>query len=101
MEQGRGCPYTFHNPNPLVLAGDLDFPLPEGATVSGYGLDVGGRPADLVAVTMQNPQMNQQQFVAYNFFLTGANVWIQVMGPAQAQVQQAANLVLQGMQTRQ
>ncbi|MBI5521823.1 MAG: hypothetical protein HY910_04270 [Desulfarculus sp.] len=66
-------------------------------------INVGGRQAELVAVTMQNPQMNQQQFVAYNFFLSGVNVWIQVMGPAQAQaqVQQAANLVLQGMQTRQ
>ncbi|MBI4797486.1 MAG: hypothetical protein HY794_01855 [Desulfarculus sp.] len=66
-------------------------------------ITVGGRPAELVAVSMQNPQMNQQQFVAYNFFLSGVNVWIQVMGPAQsqAQVQQAANLVLQGMQTRQ
>ncbi|MBI4797372.1 MAG: hypothetical protein HY794_01255, partial [Desulfarculus sp.] len=41
---------TFHNPNPLVLAGDLDFPLPEGATVSGYGLDVGGRLVDGVVV---------------------------------------------------
>ncbi|MBI5521879.1 MAG: DUF2135 domain-containing protein [Desulfarculus sp.] len=41
---------TFHNPNPLVLAGDLDFPLPEGATVSGYALDVGGRLVDGVVV---------------------------------------------------
>lgn len=64
-------------------------------------ITVGGRPADLVAVSMNNPQTNQQ-LVAYNFFLSGVNVWIQVMGPAQAQsqVQQAANLVLQGMQTK-
>jgi tetratricopeptide (TPR) repeat protein len=41
---------TFHNPNPLVLAGDLDFPLPQGATVSGYALDVGGRLVDGVVV---------------------------------------------------
>jgi hypothetical protein len=64
-------------------------------------ITVNGKPAELVAVTMQNPQANQQ-FLAYNIFLTSVNVWIQVMGPAQAQaqVQQAANLVLQGMQTR-
>ena len=64
-------------------------------------ISVNGRQAELVAVTMQNPQANQQ-FLAYNFFLTTANVWVQVMGPAQAQakVQQAANLILQGLQTR-
>ncbi len=64
-------------------------------------INVNGRPADMVAVAMHNPQ-NNQQFVAYNVFLTGASVWVQVMGPAQAQaqVQQAANMVLQGLHTR-
>jgi hypothetical protein len=33
----------FHNPNGRVLEGDLEFPLPDGATVSGFALDVGGQ----------------------------------------------------------
>ena len=37
---------TFFNPNGRVLAGELEFPLPEGAAVSGYGLDIGGRMVD-------------------------------------------------------
>src|SRR6185369_4151227 len=31
---------TFHNPNSRALEGELVFPLPEGATVSGYALDI-------------------------------------------------------------
>ena len=38
---------TFHNPNDRVLAGDLHFPLPDGATVSGYALDIEGRMVDV------------------------------------------------------
>ncbi len=41
---------TFFNPNNRVLAGDLYFPLPEGATVSGYALDIGGVMVDGVVV---------------------------------------------------
>ena len=41
---------TFYNPNDRVLAGDLNFPLPEGATVSGYALDVDGVMVDGVVV---------------------------------------------------
>ncbi len=37
---------TFYNPHDRVLAGDLYFPLPEGATISGYALDVGGVMVD-------------------------------------------------------
>ncbi len=37
---------TFYNPNSRQLAGDLYFPLPEGATVSGYALDISGRMVD-------------------------------------------------------
>ena len=39
--------------SPVVLVnmeGDLYFPLPEGATVSGYALDIEGRMIDGVAV---------------------------------------------------
>jgi len=33
---------TFSNPTARPMEGDLYFPLPEGATISGYALDVGG-----------------------------------------------------------
>jgi Ca-activated chloride channel family protein len=33
---------TFYNPHPRVLEGQLLFPLPEGSTVCGYGLDIQG-----------------------------------------------------------
>ena len=41
---------TFRNELPRVLEGELVFPLPDGATVSGYALDVGGEMVDGVVV---------------------------------------------------
>jgi Ca-activated chloride channel homolog len=41
---------TFSNPTGRNLAGDLYFPLPEGATLSGYALDVNGVMVDGVVV---------------------------------------------------
>lgn len=41
---------TFFNPVPRVMEGDLYFPLPEGATISGYALDIEGKMVDGVAV---------------------------------------------------
>lgn len=41
---------TFRNDTDRVLEGELVFPLPEGATVSGYGLDVNGEMVDGVPV---------------------------------------------------
>ncbi len=41
---------TFSNPRDRQLSGDLYFPLPEGATVSGYALDINGVMVDGVAV---------------------------------------------------
>lgn len=41
---------TFANPTGRNLAGDLYFPLPEGATVSGYALDINGVMVDGVVV---------------------------------------------------
>jgi hypothetical protein len=41
---------TFHNPNGRVLEGALEFPLPDGAAVTGFALDVDGRLADGVVV---------------------------------------------------
>ena len=41
---------TLHNPNGRVLEGELNFPLPTGATVAGYALDVNGKMVDGVIV---------------------------------------------------
>ena len=41
---------SFYNPNSRVMEGDLYFPLPQGSTVSGYALDVGGVMVDRVVV---------------------------------------------------
>jgi Ca-activated chloride channel family protein len=41
---------TFYNPGTRAVAGDLYFPLPEGATVSGYALDIKGVMIDGVTV---------------------------------------------------
>jgi hypothetical protein len=41
---------TFSNPHDRQLAGNLYFPLPEGATVSGYALDINGAMVDGVVV---------------------------------------------------
>ena len=41
---------TFHNPHNRILEGELYFPLPQGATVSGYALDIKGKMIDGVAV---------------------------------------------------
>ncbi|MDP6855515.1 MAG: VIT domain-containing protein [Arenicellales bacterium] len=41
---------VFRNPHNRVLEGELVFPLPHGATVSGYGLDVGGQLVEGVVV---------------------------------------------------
>jgi len=41
-EQLAYCTFhlTFYNPHKKQLEGELDFPLPDGATISGFGLDV-------------------------------------------------------------
>ncbi|MBN1908832.1 MAG: DUF2135 domain-containing protein [Pirellulales bacterium] len=41
---------TFSNPMGRVMEGELYFPLPEGATVSGYALDIAGKMIDGVVV---------------------------------------------------
>ena len=48
---------TFFNPNLRVLEGDLEFPLPDGATVSGYALDFGGVLVDGVVVTKEKARV--------------------------------------------
>ena len=44
---------TFANPEPRDTEGDLYFPLPEGATVSGYALDIQGKMVEGVIVERQ------------------------------------------------
>jgi len=44
---------SFENEGDQTLEGELVFPLPEGATVSGYGLDVNGELVDAVVVEAQ------------------------------------------------
>ncbi|MET6995942.1 VIT domain-containing protein [Chitinophaga defluvii] len=41
---------TFHNASHRVLEGELTFPLPEGASVSRYALDINGRLREAVPV---------------------------------------------------
>lgn len=41
---------TFRNNTARILEGELAFPLPEGAVLSGYALDVDGEMADAVPV---------------------------------------------------
>ncbi|HNV71669.1 MAG TPA: VIT domain-containing protein [Candidatus Ozemobacteraceae bacterium] len=48
---------AFHNPGSRNLAGDLVFPLPEGAAVSGYALDVNGVLVDGVAVEKEKARV--------------------------------------------
>lgn len=44
---------TFRNPNRRVLEGTLTFPLPDGAVVCGYAIDVDGALVDGVVVAKQ------------------------------------------------
>jgi Ca-activated chloride channel family protein len=44
---------TFKNPHNRVLEGEFSFPLPEGATISGYALDINGLMVDGVVVEQE------------------------------------------------
>ena len=44
---------VFYNPNARPLEGSLTFPMPEGAVVCGYALDVEGRMVDGVVVAKE------------------------------------------------
>ena len=48
---------TFANTENRVLGGELVFPLPEGATVTGYGLEINGVMVDGVAVEKQQARV--------------------------------------------
>ena len=48
---------VFLNPNPRLLEGDLVFPLPDGAAVCGYALDVNGVLVDGVVVKKEKARV--------------------------------------------
>ena len=54
---------TFANDQGRQLEGDLYFPLPEGATVCGYALDVNGKMVDGVVVDKEHGQRAYETIV--------------------------------------
>ena len=54
---------TFYNPHNRQLAGDLYFPLPEGAAVNGYALDIKGVMVDGVIVEKQKGRVVFEKIV--------------------------------------
>ena len=48
---------SFYNPNQRQLEGELVFPLPDGAAVSGYALDVNGQLVDGVIVKKEKARV--------------------------------------------
>ena len=53
----------FRNPHNRQLAGDLYFPLPEGATISGYALDINGVMVDGVVVEKEKGRVVFEKIV--------------------------------------
>ncbi|MGI6496976.1 MAG: VIT domain-containing protein [Kiritimatiellia bacterium] len=49
--------FTFRNPNRRILEGELEFPLPDGATVSGYAIDINGAMTDGVVVKKEKARV--------------------------------------------
>ncbi len=49
--------FVFRNPNGRVMEGELEFPLPDGASVSGYAIDVGGAMVDGVVVMKEKARV--------------------------------------------
>jgi hypothetical protein len=57
LESETTTTMTFRNPNPRQLAGELEFPLPDDAAVTGYALDVAGRMVDGVVVSKEKARV--------------------------------------------
>ncbi len=57
---------TFYNPGDLETEGELNFPLPEGATVSGYALDIGGVMVDGAVVEKHKGREVYEKIVREN-----------------------------------
>jgi Ca-activated chloride channel homolog len=56
---------TFANPSARPMEGDLYFPLPEGATISGYALDINGVMIDGVAVEKHEARRIYEEVVRH------------------------------------
>ena len=54
---------TFFNPNNRILEGELYFPLPTDATVSGYALDINGQLVDGVIVEKEKARVVFEELV--------------------------------------
>jgi len=54
---------TFYNSNNRELEGELNFPLPQGSTVSGYALDIKGVLVDGVAVEKKKARVVFEKIV--------------------------------------
>ena len=52
---------TFRNESARVLEGELMIPLPEGATISGFGLDVNGTLVDGVPVEKEKARVTYEK----------------------------------------
>lgn len=48
---------TFFNPNHRRLEGELQFPLPDGAVITGYALDIGGQMIEGVVVKKEKARV--------------------------------------------
>lgn len=57
---------TFYNPWELETEGELNFPLPEGATVSGYALDINGTMVDGAVVEKHKGREVYEKIVREN-----------------------------------
>ncbi|MBP7381154.1 DUF2135 domain-containing protein [Myxococcota bacterium] len=49
--------FVFFNPNRRAMEGELEFPLPDGASVNGYAIDVGGAMVDGVVVMKEKARV--------------------------------------------
>ncbi|GGJ33058.1 VIT domain-containing protein [Deinococcus roseus] len=57
---------TFYNPNRRILEGELEFPLLEGQTVTGFALDFNGKWRDAVAIEKPRAQQVFEDVVRGN-----------------------------------
>ena len=48
---------TFFNPNSRPLEGSLEIPMPDGASVCGYAIDIDGKLVDGVIVSKQKARV--------------------------------------------
>ena len=57
---------TFHNPYKNMLPGEMIFPLPEGAVVRSYAIDVGGRLVESSVVEKDKARLSFDEELSQN-----------------------------------